>query len=77
MPLLGTDDPPGAYLFLPKGPAKPLKTKNIFVAIDGIVMQKVPCFSLFTRVNLFHLLAFIHLFLQLKIFLCIRNLSSF
>uniref|UniRef100_A0A915PNV7 Alpha-mannosidase n=1 Tax=Setaria digitata TaxID=48799 RepID=A0A915PNV7_9BILA len=41
VPLKGTDDPPGAYLFLPDGPAKPLNFKRSFIAIQGAVMQKV------------------------------------
>uniref|UniRef100_A0AAF5PSH8 Alpha-mannosidase n=3 Tax=Wuchereria bancrofti TaxID=6293 RepID=A0AAF5PSH8_WUCBA len=40
-PLKGTDNPSGAYLFLPDGPAKPLKLKQSFIAVQGIVMQKV------------------------------------
>uniref|UniRef100_A0A0R3RZZ4 Alpha-mannosidase n=1 Tax=Elaeophora elaphi TaxID=1147741 RepID=A0A0R3RZZ4_9BILA len=41
LPLKGTDNPPGAYLFLPNGPAKPLEIKQSFVAVQGAVMQKV------------------------------------
>ncbi|CAG9535948.1 unnamed protein product [Cercopithifilaria johnstoni] len=41
LPLKGTDNPPGAYLFLPNGPAKPVKIKQSFIAVQGIIMQKV------------------------------------
>lgn len=41
VPLKGTDNPPGAYIFLPNGPAEPLKIKQSFVAIQGLIMQKV------------------------------------
>ncbi|EJD74390.1 glycosyl hydrolase family 38 protein [Loa loa] len=41
LPLKGTDNPSGAYLFLPNGPAKPLKIKQSFLAIQGRIMQKV------------------------------------
>ncbi|VBB29288.1 unnamed protein product [Acanthocheilonema viteae] len=40
-PLKGTDNPPGAYLFLPNGPAKPLEIKQSFIAVQGMIMQKV------------------------------------
>lgn len=41
VPLKGTDNPPGAYLFLPNGPAKPLEIKQSFIVVQGAIMQKV------------------------------------
>ncbi|MCP9260634.1 Alpha-mannosidase [Dirofilaria immitis] len=40
-PLKGTDNPSGAYLFIPNGPAKQFKLKPLFIAVQGIVMKKV------------------------------------
>ncbi|VDM92119.1 unnamed protein product [Onchocerca ochengi] len=41
LPLKGTDNPSGAYLFLPNGPAKPVELRQSFIAFEGIVMKKV------------------------------------
>lgn len=52
-PLKGTDNPSGAYLFLPDGPAKPLRTSGSFIAVQGVVMQKVILTSHLRRINNF------------------------
>ncbi|VDM98259.1 unnamed protein product [Thelazia callipaeda] len=41
VPLKGSDNPPGAYIFLPDGPASTFDNHASFIVVEGSVMQKV------------------------------------